>query len=302
MGKQLPKLNKSALSLDVNVYFENDLFVCTNPCYKRLLKLEKLEKNIFDLKKKKLTSSFDGNVKTAREKRLRKDSDTVSECSTTAQNKLTCPGVSRSLKFVSPALTTCTSFTYNPNRAFQKQYNVVYNAFGHLEDPDIGVSTPDLSSLRPLITSTPISKPGNNNVRNETKVKVIIDYLSKMASKTLEPCYEALGKALVHNPPERIASTVVKCKPVVNIVIKHVLRKASREVNDLCSRKNPSLLRPASNEDLTQFSMEAMCHEWKKRAPIFYAFLMTIALSNGTKDSSWLPSIRFAICLHPVSC
>lgn len=120
-ARDLPKLIKSALSLDVNVYFENYLFVCTNPCYKcllkRLLKLEKLEKNIFDLKKK-LTSSFDGNVKTAREKRLRKDSDTVSECSTTAQNKLTCPGVSRFLKFVPPAPTTCTSFTYNPNRAF----------------------------------------------------------------------------------------------------------------------------------------------------------------------------------------
>ena len=41
-------------------------------------------------------------------------------------------------------------------------------------------------------------------------------------------------------------------------------------------------------------SMEAMCHEWKERAPIFYAFLMTIALSNGTKDSSWLPSIALA--------
>ena len=201
--RDLPKLIKSALSLDVNVYFENDLFVCTNPCYKRLLKLEKLEKNIFDLKKK-LTSSFDGNVKTAREKRLRKDSDTLSQCSMTAQNKLTCPGASRSLKFVSPASTTCTSFTYNPNRAFQKPYHVVYNAFEHLEDPVIGVSTPDLSLLRPLLTSTPISKPGNNNVRNETKVKVIVDYLSKTASKTLEPCNEALGKALVHNPPERV--------------------------------------------------------------------------------------------------
>lgn len=171
-------------------------------------------------------------MKTAREKRLQKDSDTVSECSTTAQNKLTCPGVSRSLKFVSPAPTTCTSFTYNPNRAFQN--HVVYNAFGHLEDPGIGVSTPDLSSLGPLLTSTPISKPGNNNVRNETKIKVIIDYPSKMAiySKILEPCYEALGKALVHNPPERVASAVVKCEPVVSIVIKHVLRKVSREVND----------------------------------------------------------------------
>ena len=129
------------------------------------------------------------------EKRLQKDSDTVPECSTTAQNKLTCPGASRSLKFVSPAPTTCTSFTYNPNRAFQKPYHVVYNAFGHIEDAGIGVSTPDLSSLRPLLTSTPISKPGNNNVLSEMKVKVIVDYLSKTASKTLEPSMSLLEKS-----------------------------------------------------------------------------------------------------------
>ena len=133
-----------------------------------------------------------------------------------------------------------------------------------------------MSSLRPLLTSTSISKPGNNNVRTETKVKVIVDYPSKTASKMLEPCYEALGKALVHGPPERLASAVVKCEPVVNIVIKHVLRKVSREVNDLCSRKNPSLLRTASKEDLKKFSMEPMCHEWKERAPISYAFLMLL--------------------------
>ena len=59
---------------------------------------------------------------------------------------------------------------------------------------------------------------------------------------------------------------------MVNIVIKHVLRKVLREVNDLCSRKNPSLLRTASKEDLKKFSMEAMYHEWKERAPIFFYF------------------------------
>ena len=37
-----------------------------------------------------------------------------------------------------------------------------------------------------------------------------------------------------------------------------------------------------------------MCQEWKERAPIFYAFLMTVALSNGTKDASWLPSVSVA--------
>ena len=54
------------------------------------VKLEKLEKNIFDLKQE-ITRSFYGYVQAGRVKRLRKDSDTVPACSKTTQNKLTRP-------------------------------------------------------------------------------------------------------------------------------------------------------------------------------------------------------------------
>ena len=287
----LPKLINSALSIDVNIYSANDLFVCTNPCYKRLLKLEKLEKNITDLKTE-LRSSFDCNVESARVKRLRKDSGTVS-ASTSKSSTTANYGASKSLYFAPQAPTTCTSFSYTPTEALQKPYHLVYNAFGHLQAPAIAAES-QLSSFLPLLTSTPLAKPAKTTVRNETKVKVSVEYPSKPANKTLEPCYEALGKALVHGPPERIARAVVKCEPVFNIVIKHVLHKVLTEVNGLCSRKNPSILRKAGKEDLKYFSMQSMCQEWKERAPIFYAFLMTVALSNGTKDASWLPSVAVA--------
>ncbi|KAJ7390331.1 hypothetical protein OS493_025582 [Desmophyllum pertusum] len=92
----LPKLINSVLSIDVNIYSESDLFVCTNPCYKRLLKLEKLEKNIADLKKE-LRSSFDCTWEPARVKRLRKDSDTVSASTSTSSTTTNRPGASKSL-------------------------------------------------------------------------------------------------------------------------------------------------------------------------------------------------------------
>jgi len=143
-----------------------------------------------------------------------------------------------------------------------------------------------------LLTSTPLAKP--KTARTETKVKISVEYPSKTANKTLEPCYDALGKALVHGPPERIANAVMKCEPVINIVIKHIMNKVLKEVNGLCARKSPSILRKAGKEDLMNFSMQSMCQEWKERAPIFYAFLMTTALSQGTKDASWLPSVAVA--------
>lgn len=161
----LPKLINSVLSIDVNIYSESDLFVCTNPCYKRLLKLEKLEKNIADLKKE-LRSSFDCNVEPARVKRLRKDSDTVSASTSTSSTTTNRPGASKSLNFGSLAPTTCTSFSYTPTRAFQKPYHLVYNAFGYLKAPAIAAES-QLSSLLPgLLTSTPLAKPAKTTVRN----------------------------------------------------------------------------------------------------------------------------------------
>ncbi|KAJ7361949.1 hypothetical protein OS493_014596 [Desmophyllum pertusum] len=107
---------------------------------------------------------------------------------------------------------------YTPTRAFQKPYHLVYNAFGYLKAPAIAAES-QLSSLLPgLLTSTPLAKPAKTTVRTETKVKVTVEYPSKPANKTLEPFYEAIGKALVHGPPERIASAVVKCEPVINII------------------------------------------------------------------------------------
>jgi len=43
-------LIKTAVDVDVSVYSGNNFFICTNPCYKRLVKLDKLEKNIKALK------------------------------------------------------------------------------------------------------------------------------------------------------------------------------------------------------------------------------------------------------------
>ena len=40
--------------------------------------------------------------------------------------------------------------------------------------------------------------------------------------------------------------------------------------------------------------MQSLCKEWQNRAPVFFAFLMTVGLSHGTKDAKWLPSVALA--------
>jgi len=286
-------LIKTTVDVDVNVYSGNNFFICTNPCYKRLVKLDKLEKNIEALKED-VRSNFIRH-KSARVKRMRRDSDVCISYDTSDTTHATCtptsgrPGAAKSLKFTSSA---CTSYSYTgvgPGLlTFQQPYQLVYNAFGNTP---IELPLP----VANLLTSTPVrSKQDKCRTNSKVIVKMSVEYPSKSVNKTLQPSYEALGKALVHGPPERIANAVLKCEPIVNIVIKNVLHTVLVEVNGLCSRKNPSLLRKASKEDLLNFKMESVCEEWKTRAPVFFAFLMTVALSQGTKEATWLPSVAIA--------
>ncbi|XP_078368340.1 uncharacterized protein LOC144652200 [Oculina patagonica] len=146
----------------------------------------------------------------------------------------------------------------------------------------------------PLLTSTPVSKSNQSKATEtatETAVKLSIVYPSKPVNKTLTREYEALGKGL----PSRIATAVMKCAPLTNLVIAKVLRLLKTEVGDLCSKKNPSLLRNCTQEALTNFDFEGLCNEWKKRAPIFYSFLLTACTTGPSQNTTtWLPSMAVA--------
>lgn len=45
------------------------------------------------------------------------------------------------------------------------------------------------------------------------------------------------------------------------------------QLNNICSRKRPSILRANTKDEIANFDFEKACLEWKERAPIFYAFL-----------------------------
>ena len=40
------------------------------------------------------------------------------------------------------------------------------------------------------------------------------------------------------------------------------------------------MLRANTKEEIVNFDFEKLCFEWKERAPIFYAFLMTCATTT----------------------
>ncbi|KAK3748334.1 hypothetical protein QZH41_016897, partial [Actinostola sp. cb2023] len=144
------------------------------------------------------------------------------------------------------------------------------------------------------LTSTPIRipRPENSRVNPASCVKLSVHYDSKTVNKTLPKEYELLGKALAHGPPQRIAKAILNYLTLKKLVIEKVLRLVCSEASDLCSRKEPSLLRKTGKSDIVNFSFQSLCEEWKTKAPIFYAFLRTVARS---KNATWLPSVAVAV-------
>ena len=101
-------------------------------------------------------------------------------------------------------------------------------------------------------------------------------------NQTLSCDMEPIINALTHGPPSRIAKTILKCKTLRTEIICQVLRIISSEMNQLCSKKNPSVLRKTNKDDLINVDMK----KWKGRAPVIYTFLLTCC-SSKNKLVSW---------------
>ena len=152
------------------------------------------------------------------------------------------------------------------------------------------------SQWQPPFASTPVTCPAKlkpqQKLNAAPQVKLSVNYPSKLVNQTLAPEYEALGKAMIHGPPSRIVNAIFKCPPLSNLVIEKVLRLFKTEVGDLCSTKVPWLLRKSSKEDLVTIDLEKLCSEWKERAPLFYAFLLTACTTGKRQETvTWLPSM-----------
>ena len=297
---------QSALNININCYDNSDLFICKRLCYKRLLKFQRATDNLQEIKKE-IEEAFKAREKPRAKRLLRREDGKPDEAPL-----LVGPGnprskASKSLQFGTEASTstTCTSsnsnsqpmsdvarpLTYFPGLLSPIEmhpYRLVLNAFPNQHGTQM-TSSPLVSGshFRPGLTSTPSSS-------NCDQVKLSVQYPSKNVNKTLHGTYQAIGKALAHGVPSRIAGAIMNCKSVRNHVVEKVMKIVSKEVSDLCSKRNPSLLRKTEKADLEKFDLELVCNEWKERAPIFYSFLLTSAVNKTTKASTWFASLALA--------
>jgi len=285
-----------SIEIDVSRYFNaSSLFICSRICYKRLLKLKKLQNELNSVKQT-LIEAFPQT----RTKRLRSNTDDQDDQYIKIdafESKVSQSNAVKSLRFQSTcSTTTCTSST-NCYLLDQAPSSIIFGVDDDvLSSQEATFIPPPIFPPMPMLlnlTSTPIRipRPESSRVNPASCVKLSVHYDSKTVNKTLPKEYELLGKALAHGPPQRIAKAILNCLTLKKLVIEKVLRLVCSEASDLCSRKEPSLLRKTGKSDIVNFSFQSLCEEWKTKAPIFYAFLMTVARS---KNATWLPSVAVA--------
>lgn len=293
---------KSALNVNVrNFSASEQLFICRAQCYQRLTKFKRALDNL-----KKAKSELEEVYKATvhRTKRLCKDDaegDVAKEVDEQVEQS-TREKVAKVLRF--SEATTCTSSPGASPVALSGGQRC------GLDQPFCGFLSPihsnggellkrafinTIAPSRNVVTSTPRKISRNSEGNSQTSnVKISISYPSKNVNKSLQGSYELIGKALAHGIPSRIANAAMNCQPVRKHIVEKTLGILKKEVMELCSKKNPSLLRKSSKEGLTDFDLQHVCEEWKVRAPLFYSFLMTSASNKRTKASSWFGSVAVA--------
>ena len=287
--------------VDLSVYVGSDLAaICRTRCYNRLLRYKRALDRVGEIENEiKQDFKNDGPF---RVKRLAKESGqtpevkkslkfgeaNVNNSSSQSITSATRAGIG-AFPFTSPPLSS--TFTFGavspiapvatfPTRTFLAPNGLLQNAF-----------------TGRLLTSTPqkqveFQKPERPIAdTKETKVHLTVAYPSKSVRKELKDDFAVLGKAISNGSPQKIARAVLKSVTLRKIVVEKVLQLMNTQLNDICSRKRPSILRANTKEEIANFDFEKVCLEWKERAPIFYAFLMTCAAIKKERAPEWLPSV-----------
>ena len=281
----------------------SELSVC-KACYRRLIKFKKASDHLEELKHELKGIYKDREL--PRTKRLLSVEDDNGQTPASRRGK-----ASKCLQF--PINTTCASSDpVSDSAAIPGQQELYYTStrlpigvspiqsqpYGLVLRAFPGQLTVRTSCEIPLLvlTSTPIVTKTTSNHLNasETSTSVKVQYPSKTLNKSLTGNYQAIGKALAHGVPSQIANAIMKDPTLRKHVVEKTLKTLSKEVSDLCSKKNPSLLRKSTKDDLVNFDLQNLCNEWQHRAPLFYSFLMTSAVNKRTKHCSWFSSVALA--------
>ena len=298
-------------NIDLSVYVDcKKLAICRTKCYNRLVRYKNALHKV-DKIGEEIRRDFDGDVLLCVE-RLAKDPGNSLEAKKSLNFGNPC------LIFSSPRAATLASKPVAPNVVANPGICLSPIPFGVVNPsailaPVFAPSRPQSLAQRAftgfrrspaMFTSAPLRKTETHtdltelsfekSREKETKVHLTVKYPSKTIRKELKDDYAVLGKVIVHGCPQQIARAALKNEALKKFIVENVLQLMTFQVNGLCSRRQPSMLIATTKEEIEEFDFKKLCFEWKERAPLFYAFLMTCASSKRQDNHEWLPSVSVA--------
>ena len=93
-----------------------------------------------------------------------------------------------------------------------------------------------------------------------------------------------------------MASAAFKIKKLKAELLKFALKEIQIKACLLVSSKHPSVLRSVDVKNMAELSLENICQELRKRAPLIFSVMWSIALSKHSvkQQMEWLPSVAAA--------
>lgn len=181
----------------------------------------------------------------------------------------------------------------------------------------------DESSFRPVASSTPVkelprvasSRPssqvayGNTPVvisnqsqnAHDTLVSVKVQWPSQTSDRILPADLCSLGKMMCRGTYTQIARAAWKNAKIREQLIMLFLKEIDKESCNLCSSKEPSILRMTKKNDILNFTMTKFEKELKERTPLLHSVLLTASVRRrrNTEDLFWIPAVCMAaaVCL-----
>ena len=115
---------------------------------------------------------------------------------------------------------------------------------------------------------------------------------SKSVEKKLPEDFDSLAKMLVRGTYKQIATAAWKNEKLRKEFIQLMEKEINRECTQLCSKKNPSILRMTSKDSILTFTFEKLSGELSKRAPLFHSLL--VAACSNPRSKATEPQNEFA--------
>ena len=102
--------------------------------------------------------------------------------------------------------------------------------------------------------------------------QVVISYKSGKRVIPLKPHLYGLGRALASGEESTIAEAAIKLQVVYQQLVNKVLGTITKEIQGLCTKSNPSVLRRTDLDSLNTFDWKTVQRELEDRNLNFYSF------------------------------